>query len=266
MDRARGRRVRRHKLYRLLPVGIILCFLFSLTGGAQGETAAEILRRVDENRILSPQFAFEMRITAYRSGEVIDRYTLAGYVRVEEGKAQTLLYFLDPPKVQGQKMLMSGDEVWMHFPKTKNVLKLSPIQILLGQVANGDLLQMGFSSAYQCRFLPDGEAADHWCLLLEARTGGGGNYAKIILWVNKETCLPAAGEFYARSGKLLKRVAYQDYRTILGKPVAMKVTIRDGLQPEEHTVMEYLRLAAKSLPANYYRKEYLPRFTYVPLD
>lgn len=259
------RRSGRNKFGRVLLVGVFLCFSINLTGGARAETAQEILRRVDENRVLRLQFAFEMEITAYQNGEVSDRYTLAGYVRIEEAKAQTLLYFLEPPKVNGQKMLMSGDEVWMHFPKTKNVIKLSPIQILLGEVANGDILQIGFSSAYQCRFLPDGESADHWCLLLEARENGGGNYQKILLWVDKESSLPVAGEFYARSGKLLKSIAYQEYQTVFGKPVAMKVTIRDGTQSEKYTVMKYIRLAEKSLPANYYRKEYLPRFTYVPI-
>ncbi len=46
----------------------------------------------------------------------------------------------------------------------------------------------------------------------------------------------------------------------------MKVTIYDGLQTEKYTVMEYKRLVEKSVPVNYYRKEYLPRFTYFPLD
>lgn len=265
MQPFKWRRAQQPKFGRFFLVGLFLCISLAPVRGATAETAAEILRRVDASRAIRPQFAFEMAITAYQGGEVIDRYTLAGYVRIEEGKAQTLIYFLDPPKVTGQKMLMSGDEVWMHFPKTKNVIKLSPIQVLLGEVANGDLMQIGFSAAYQCRFLPEGEAADNWCLLLEARENGGGNYPRIILWVNKETALPVAGEFYARSGKLLKSVAYQEYQTVLGKPVAMKVIICDGIQPDRYTVMQYLRLAEKSLPVNYYRKEYLPRFTYVPL-
>lgn len=136
----------------------------------------------------------------------------------------------------------------------------------MGEAANGDILQMGFTPAYQCRFRPEGESPENWCLLLEARANGGGIYPVIVLWVNKETYLPVAGEFYARSGKLLKSIVYQEYRTVLGKPVAMKVTIRDGTQPDRYTVMEYIKLVEKSLPPHYYRKEYLPRFSYVPLS
>ncbi|HHU82340.1 MAG TPA: outer membrane lipoprotein-sorting protein [Firmicutes bacterium] len=271
-------------------------------GGEEPVTAGEILQRVDENRIIRPEFAFEMEITSYKDGGVIDQYTLAGYVRIREANVQTLLYFLAPPKVNGQKMLMSGKEIWMHFPKTKNVIKLSPAQILLGEVANGDIMQLNFSRDYHCTLLPEGDSPDtaaQWArdngdkgteflsccgdkgtellsccedhrtcarLLLAARENGEGTYQKIILYVDKESYLPVAGEFYARSGKLLKTVAYREYRQVLGKPVAMKVTIYDGLQTEKYTVMEYKRLVEKSVPVNYYRKEYLPRFTYFPLD
>lgn len=101
--------------------------LFPGTGGrGKPVTAGEILQRVDENRMFSPDFAFAMEITSYKNGEIIDEYTLAGYVRIREANTQTLLYFLAPPKVNGQKMLMNGKEIWMHFPKTKNVIKLSP--------------------------------------------------------------------------------------------------------------------------------------------
>ncbi len=261
-------------------------------GGEKPITAGEILQRVDANRMISPEFAFTMEITSYKSGEIIDQYTLAGYVRVREADTQTLLYFLAPPKVNGQKMLMSGKEIWMHFPKTKNVIKLSPAQILLGEVANGDIMQLNFSRDYQAcdkgtesvphpEKGPEGDKGSNkgpellshcgypdTCvrLLLAARENGGATYQKIILYVDKESYLPVAGEFYARSGKLLKTASYQEYRQVLGKPVAMKVTIYDGLQKDIYTVMEYKRLVKKSIPAGYYRKEYLPRFTYLPLD
>ena len=286
-------------LCRVFLAGLVLASLGLSpvrAGGEKPATPGELLQQVDENRMLSPDFAFEMEITSYKSGEIIDRYTLAGYVRIREAKAQTLLYFLAPPKVNGQKMLMSGKEIWMHFQKTKNVIKLSPAQILLGEVANGDIMQVNFSRDYHCTLLPEEDSPDtiaheardkgvnflgdkgteflshcgHPCtcmrLLLEARENGEGTYQKIILYVDKESYLPVAGEFYARSGKLLKTVAYQEYRQVMGKPVAMRVTIYDSLQADKFTVMEYKRLVEKSVPANYYRKEYLPRFTYLPLD
>ncbi len=306
-----SRRLQSHKsrrpawsgLCRVLLAGFVLGFLgFSpvRAGGEKPVTAGEILQRVDENRMFSPDFAFAMEITSYKNGEIIDEYTLAGYVRIREANTQTLLYFLAPPKVNGQKMLMNGKEIWMHFPKTKNVIKLSPAQILLGEVANGDLMQLNFSRDYHCTLLPEGEPPEtalhgerekktdllgdkggvkgtelltscgytRPCirLLLEARENGEGTYGKIILYVDKESYLPVAGEFYARSGKLLKTAAYREYREVMGKPVAMKVIIYDGLQTGKYTVMEYKRLVEKSIPANYYRKEYLPRFTYLPLD
>lgn len=272
----------RSGFHRVLPVSLLISLVLAApgfspvrAGGEEPLSAGEILQRVDENRMPGPDFAFEMEITSYKNGEIIAQYTLAGYVRIREANVQTLLYFLDPPKVNGQKLLMSGREYWMHFPKTKNVIKLSPAQILLGEVANGDIMQLNFSRDYRCTLLPDEDSpatvphrAHETCLrlLLEAREDGEGTYQKILLYIDKESYLPLAGEFYAHSGKLLKTAPYQEYRQALGKPVAMRVTIYDSLQTGKYTVMEYKRLVEKSLPANYFRKEYLPRFTYLPLD
>src|SRR5690554_6135631 len=97
----------RTALCRVLLVSLLLGFSPVRAGGEKPVTAGEILQRVDENRMISPEFAFEMEITAYESGEIIDQYTLAGYVRIREANTQTLLYFLAPSKVNGQKMLMS---------------------------------------------------------------------------------------------------------------------------------------------------------------
>ena len=151
MDRFIWRSPWWQKFNRNLLVGCILCLTFTLTGGVSAETGAEILQRVDASRAIRPQFAFEMEITAYRSGEEIDRYKLAGYVRIEETKAQTLLYF-GPAKDTRAEDADARDEIWMHFPKTKNVIKLSPMQILLGEVANGDLYKWVFPPLINAAF------------------------------------------------------------------------------------------------------------------
>ena len=71
MERSIRCRAWRHRFCRVMMVGLFLCLSFragrrSKCGNGRGDSAAGRW----QSRALSPQFAFEMALTAYQSGEV----------------------------------------------------------------------------------------------------------------------------------------------------------------------------------------------------
>ena len=57
--------------------------------------------------------------------------------------------------------------------------------------------------------------------------------------------------------KLLKAGDLLDYRNALGKVLPFSVDIRDGENPQKHTVMTYLKVGKKSVPDTVFRRDYL---------
>ena len=120
--------------------------LFVLSVHLNANDGNTILKDVDA-RIYTPNMAFEMDISAYKGSKFRDSNRIAGYSKDSE-KSLVLLYFISPASLKGRKMLMEGNYIWMQMPRTKNAIRLSPMQILLGEASNGDVARTRFSADY----------------------------------------------------------------------------------------------------------------------
>jgi outer membrane lipoprotein-sorting protein len=227
----------------------------------------DILKRMDANRGLD-SFAFLMQIDATVGDELKDSYQLTGYIRNTPRGNTSLLYFSEPAAIRGRKMLMDGNFIWMLFPNTRNPIRLSPMQVLLGEAANGDVARTNFSWDYDVvtSAVKQREGVEVYELDLKVKAAKrGSTYSRIVLIVEKAGLRALSGDFYAESGKLMKKVRYRDYTDWKGYQIPLTLEIQDALDQSKRTIMRYLKLADKQLPELYYRKEYLEEFKYVPL-
>jgi len=236
--------------------------LFVLSVHLNANDGNTILKDVDA-RIYTPNMAFEMDISAYKGSKLRDSNRIAGYSKDSE-KSLVLLYFISPASLKGRKMLMEGNYIWMQMPRTKNAIRLSPMQILLGEASNGDVARTRFSADYNA--VHDGseiiESKKCERLILEVKPEKkGSTYSKIILRIGVDK-LPAYAEFFAESGKMMKKVHYRSFSPYAGKMMQKKIEIFDAVNPENHTIMEYVKIGSKNLPLSHFTKEYLDRFQY----
>ncbi|MBP8081719.1 MAG: outer membrane lipoprotein-sorting protein [Spirochaetes bacterium] len=221
-----------------------------------------VLRDVD-SRLYMPNMAFEMDIYSYKGSKLRDSNRIAGYSK-DSVKSLVLLYFISPASIKGRKMLMEGNYIWMQMPRTKNAIRLSPMQILLGEASNGDVARTRFSIDYNAVHdgieVIDGKKCDR--LILEVKPEKkGSTYSKIILRVRADK-LPFYAEFFAESGKMMKKVYYRSFTPYGAKMLQKKIEIFDAVNSENHTIMEYVKIGSKNLPLSYFTKDYLDRFQY----
>lgn len=221
-----------------------------------------VLRDVD-SRLYMPNMAFEMDIYSYKGSKLRDSNRIAGYSK-DSVKSLVLLYFISPASIKGRKMLMEGNYIWMQMPRTKNAIRLSPMQILLGEASNGDVARTRFSTDYNAVHdgieVIDGKKCDR--LILEVKPEKkGSTYSKIILRVSADK-LPFYSEFFAESGKMMKKVYYRSFTPYGAKMLQKKIEIYDAVNSENHTIMEYVKIGSKNLPLSNFTKEYLDRFQY----
>jgi hypothetical protein len=173
---------------------------------------------------------------------------------------KTLLAFVEPGSVKGRKMLMDGSTVYLLFPKTRNPIRLSPLQVLLGQSSNGDVAQTGFAQQYDAAALDaaDVKGTSAWAFDLRAKAGHqNSTYPHVKLWVEKGSLKPLAADFFGSGDGLLKHAVYGDYRTVGDRTIPFQLDISDGADPAKHTVLQYRRVGRQVLTDASFRRDYL---------
>jgi len=230
-----------------------------LTAAAQAQDAQALLVHIDAQRSLS-DMDFELVITSYQGDKALDANTLWGWVKQTAEGNKTLLMFTEPASVKGRKMLMDSPTVYLLFPKTRNPLRLSPLQVLLGQSSNGDVARTGFAQEYAPRSLTteDRSGVPCWAFDLVAKGGHeSSTYRRVKLWVEKSGLKPWVADFYGSGDTVLKHVEYKDWRPVGDKVLSFELDITDGADPTKHTVLQYTRVGRQALPESQFRRDYL---------
>ena len=236
--------------------------LFGAAFGLYAQSPDALLAQVDAQRYV-PDFSFVLQMTSLEGDKQVESNTLWGFIKGAGTENRSLLAFANPASVKGRRMLMDGNIVYLLFPRTTNPIRLSPLQVLMGQASNGDVVRTSVSQDYDVASLTETERDGLRCLLFalvvkESRREA--SYKKVLLWVEKETLRPVYAEFFT-GDTLLKRAFYKDYRTALGKELPFVMDIYDGENPHKHTVMTYIKVGQKTVSATVFRRDYLPSWT-----
>lgn len=229
----------------LLIVLINLLIAASVFGSSL--TAEEILRNVDDHRLVSDSFEMTIRVDNFINGQKEGSTVMNG--RVEHGKL-TSLTFVEPSNMKGRKIMISDNNMKLIIPNVKNPVRITASQRLVGGISYGDVAAVGYSDVYTPKLIgeeqvtgmnSDGTKTDAVpCFILELLTNDtNSNYHKIILWVEKQDHLPVKGDFYALSGKKMTTVYYTAPQVWRGKNIITKMYLFDQINTNKHFSMEY---------------------------
>ncbi len=129
-----------------------------------------------------------------------------------QGEDLSFTEYLAPAREAGIKMLKIKDDLWTYDPDADRTITISGH--MLRQSINGS--DLSYEDMMEDETLQDSYHAvtvgeelfsdrNCWVLKLTAKTDDIA-YPKRKLWLDKERYLPLKGEYYAKSGKLLKRM------------------------------------------------------------
>lgn len=225
---------------------------------------------VASDAIRNPQQAFRVNVTLteFEKGQQVDSTSLTSWARTMEpsGQFATLVRFVEPARDAGKLMLKNGKDLWFFDPGTKSSVRISPQQRLMGEASNGDVITVAFARDYKATVAAeetttDGERQQRKAvkLALTAATDDA-TYAAAELWVDAANSRPIKARFLADSGRLLKTAFYRRYQTQLGAERPTETVIIDGLNPQQVTLVRLTDFAARNVPANWFQRDYLPRF------
>lgn len=224
-----------NKLKQLLP---LLALLAGFTQAAPD--AKEILQQADMARGGGlPGLMWSVELNA-RDEEGEQKRSMT----VKADANNNIVEFLAPEKVKGQQMVMQGRNMWFVRPGLSKPVPMSPRQRLIGMASNGDVASTNYSGDYHAKLLPDAQANDEDCYVLELNAANKGvTYDKVLYWVSKKRGVGVKAEFYTLSGKLFKFAEFEYGNEIRheGKkiPFVSKMTIHDAIDKSKVTTLAY---------------------------
>ena len=214
-----------------------------------------LLEKMDTVRAPADDFTFTAAIT----GPEGNRLKLA--VRVN-GRVKSLVRYLEPPRSAGRSLLFVGQNMWVYVPGTRQVLRISPRQRVLGGVASADIARMVYSLDYDLESveeLPPEDGERRRRLLLSRRSKGGA-YARVAVVAGGEEARPLRAGFFASSGsRRLKTAWFEGYREVLGRRRPTVLRVIDHVRGDRETVLEYSGFTLEATPDAWYQPAWLKR-------
>jgi outer membrane lipoprotein-sorting protein len=197
---------------------------------AQTLTADEIIGRVERNTVFATARSAGSMVVRDRFGD--RESTFASWSR---GDDTTLIEFTSAEE-RGMKILRTSDEIYLYYPDAAELIRLQGAALrdaVLGSDMSYEDLTGGKGLLRSYRATLEGtEAVDgHPCyrVSLEALRRDVAYYRQ-VLWVDSSLFLPRRIHKFARSGALLKEVEVDEIRSIAGRNVITRMTLRDTLK------------------------------------
>lgn len=215
----------------VMKFAIAIKFAFALMPLHAQPTADQILERVDRN-LSSDNRVFESTMTIHgaRSSRTLTSRTYA------VGEKRSFTEYLSPPREEGTKMLKLEEQLWIYSPSTDRTIQISG-HMLRQSVMGSDLSyedmmdDRKLTETYDATVIGS-EVLDErntWVLELTAKVDDLA-YESLKIWVDTERYIPLKEEFYAKSGKLLKRAVLSDVVQIDGRWFPKTILYKDMLK------------------------------------
>ena len=254
-------------LIHLIQGFVALVMSVAIASTAYADTAQQIVAQTDRVRNPDQPFRMVMTLTEYLSGHEHNQDTLVVFAKTDPATRQyrNLVEYTEPARDAGKRVLFGGGALWFYDPASKQSVRISPQQRLVGQAAIGDVLTVNLAVDYTATLVGEEsiEDAGHqtrqcWHLDLKAANDQS-TYGRIEYWVEKGSFYPIKGKLYSDSGRLLKVAYYRDFADRLGAKRPTQIVIIDAVDTSLATIVTLGDWQFHDVPDLWFQRDYLPR-------
>jgi outer membrane lipoprotein-sorting protein len=210
---------------------------------AWGIDAGEIIARMEDNQVHATA-AYEGSITI-SDGFGVRTKTFRAF---SMGKEKMLVEFTNPEEA-GQKILRSGDEIYLYYPEAEEVIRLQG-SALRDSVMGSDFSyedltgEKGLLDLYNVALegTENLDGRDCFVLKLTAKKKGVA-YPLQRMWVDAAEFVTRKASYFALSGKVVKEMEVKEIRVVSGKSVPTLLAIRDLMKGRSSTIFRIDKIA-----------------------
>lgn len=244
-------------MFRKTVLGVLCLWALALPASAQEAEpdVQTILQTVNSYRgFYQEPFVFKVLTVSQQPGREDQKHLLEVAFRSSD---QVRVDFLKPARDKGRKILIEGNNMWMAMPRTRNLIRVSPLQRVTGEASNGDIANTNYDD-YDAVLVGSASCGETDCLELDLTARGkAATYQRILLRVDSESFKPIKSEHYAKSGKLLKIAHYEAFKQFGEHEFLHRMLLVDPLFEDRYTWMIYEDYQRQDLPEALFHKENL---------
>jgi outer membrane lipoprotein-sorting protein len=242
---------------------LVLLSLFFITAPAIAEEidAQKLLEQVDDNLWASTKFITGRLIID--NGRKVRTLVQDSWM---EGVDRTYSHYKSPAREKGTKMLKIGGKLWMYTPRTDRKILIAGHllrQSMMGSdLSYEDMMEdHKLSHSYSATLEKYEDFSGRRCVVLHLTAKDKQTtYQTRKVWVTPEDRIVLKEERYAKSGKLLKTILFEDYDKIKTRLFPRTMIFRDMLKENTKTTYKFDVIEFDvEIPAKYFSQSILKR-------
>ena len=178
---------------------------------------------------------------------VKSEYTFSVQSKLNVG---SLLTVVAPKKDAGRKILMKKNNMWMYIPGNPRTIRLSQSEDFMGSTfSNSDLMDSDMEDDYKAEIVNSDKVPDSFILIRLKANNNKVTYARLDIYVRKDSYIPAIMQYYSKSGQLLKKMSMSRIKKLAGLNRPTYMVMESLFEPGKKTVVEILSLnVVKDMP------------------
>jgi outer membrane lipoprotein-sorting protein len=227
---------------KLLRLSLLLCFLLLNCGLASAATfdLRKLIRDV-EQQYSGKSSEIEVEMTV-KTGHWERQLTMQSW---SLGRERFLVRILAPAKERGVATLKVEREVWNYLPKVDRVIRIPPSMMggawMGSHITNDDLVKANhIDEEYDFRLLT--EDPQSWTIEGIPKPEAAVIWGKIVYQLQKQPLVPVRIEYFDEEGVLVRRIRFDDVKTVSGRTIPLRMTVQPVEKPQEQTVMHYRKV------------------------
>jgi len=203
--------------------------------------ANELMRHIDDmwrGETSKATMSMAVKTQRYERNMTMDAWS--------RGKDYSLVVIREPIKDRDIATLKVEDNIWNYLPKINRVTKI-PSSMMSGSwmgshFTNDDLVKENtFQDDYNSKISFEGERDGQ--LIYEvtsvAKPDAAVVWGKVVTQIDQKTLAPFAAVYYDEQGKLMRKISYDQIKTIGKRVVPMRMSLQPMDKPGESTVVTY---------------------------
>jgi outer membrane lipoprotein-sorting protein len=241
---------------------VLLClFVYASPGIAEEINAQKLLEQVDDNLWANTKFITGRLIID--NGRKVRTLTQDSWM---QGVDRSYSHYKSPAREKGTKMLKIGGKLWMYTPRTDRKILIAGHllrQSMMGSdLSYEDMMEdHKLSHSYSATFEGFEEISGIQCTVLhliakDKRT----TYQTRKVWIDRGKQIVLKEERFAKSGKLLKTILFEDYDKIKTRLFPRTMVFRDKLKENTKTTYKFDVIEFDvEIPKKYFSQSILKR-------